>query len=198
MPAVIRLPVIERGRGLRMLVLRPVLSWFFGRPSPGFVKVLLYRHKFFGKPVGRYGHAVLRGPSRWSVGERELFAALMSVGNRCGYCAELHGSLARLILGTSVVNNVIHDHDPDCAGSRVAAMVAFLRRLSKGADQVVAGDILRLRSAGLDDGDILDGVHAAVLLEICNRVVNALGVEPMGSGQNRRAARFLLRHGYDL
>jgi hypothetical protein len=52
--------------------------------------------------------------------------------------------------------------------------------------------------AGLAKDEILDAVHAAVLLEICNRVVNALGVEPMRPAQNRRAASFLLCHGYDL
>jgi hypothetical protein len=49
----------------------------------------------------------------------------------------------------------------------------------------------------LDDEQIMHAVHAAVLLEICNRVVNALGVESMDADQNQRAARFLLRHGYD-
>jgi alkylhydroperoxidase family enzyme len=79
----------------------------------------------------------------------------------------------------------------------MAAMVPFLRRLSAGPDQVTAGDVLALRCAGLDDKQIMDAVHAAVLLEICNRVVNALGVESMGADQNQRAARFLLRYGYD-
>ncbi|MGH3693516.1 MAG: peroxidase-related enzyme [Pseudonocardiaceae bacterium] len=194
----IRLPVIERGRGLRTLALRPVLRWFFGCPIPGFVKVLLYRHEFFGKPLGRYGQAVLRGPSRWSVAERELFAALVSVGNQCGYCAGVHCSIAGVVLGTGVVDDVVHDRDPGRAGPRVAAMVPFLHRLSARPDRIATGDVLELRTAGLDDAEILDAVHAAVLLEICNRVVNALGVEPMGPAQNRRAARFLLHHGYDL
>ena len=194
----IRLPVIERGRGLRTLALRPVLRWFFGRPAPGFVKVLLYRHKFFGKPLGRYGQAVLRGPSRWSVAERELFAALISVENQCDYCAGVHGANAGVALGAGVVDDAVHGRDPARAGPRVAAMIPFLRRLSQGPDRIGTGDVLALRSAGLDDEEILDAVHAAVLLEICNRVVNALGVEPMDPAQNRRAARFLLRHGYDL
>ncbi len=194
----IRLPVIERGLGLRTLVLRPALRWFFGWPIPGFVKVLLYRHKFFGKPVGRYGQAVLRGPSRWSVAERELFAALVSVGNQCGYCDGVHSENAGVVLGAGVVDDVAHDRDPSRAGPRVAAMVPFLRRLSEGSDRIATGDVLELRSAGLDDEEILDAVHAAVLLEICNRVVNALGVEPMDPAQNRRAARYLLHHGYEL
>lgn len=194
----IRLSVIECGRGLRSLALRPVLSLLFGQPIPGFVKVLLYRHGFFGKPVGRYGQAALRGPSPWSVPERELFAGLVSVRNRCGYCAELHCAIAELDLGASGVDGVVRGRDPSCAGPRVALMVPFLRRLSAGPDQITAADVLALRSGGLEDVAILDAAHAAVLLEICNRVVNALGVEPMGAAQNRRVASFLRRYGYDL
>lgn len=192
----IRLPVIERGREWRALALRPVLRWLFGPPTPGLVKVLLYRYGFFGKPVGRYGQAALRGPSRWSVGERELFAAVVSVGNRCGYCARVHGAIARLLLGDRMVDDVVHGRALDCVNPGVAAMVPFLRRLSRGLDQLDASDVRALRCAGLDDEQILEAVHAAVLLEICNRVVNALAVAPMDSDQNWRAARVLLRHGY--
>jgi uncharacterized peroxidase-related enzyme len=146
-------------------MLRPVLRWFFGQPTPGLVKVLLYRYEFFGKPVGRYGHAALRGPSRWSVGERELFAAVVSAGNRCGYCARVHGAIARLLLGARVVDDVVHGGALDCVNPGMAAMVPFLRRLSAGPDQVTASDVLALRCAGLDDKQIMDAVHTAVLLE---------------------------------
>lgn len=194
----IRLPAIEQCRGLRWLALRPVVWLLFGRPTPGFVKVLLYRHRFFGRPVGRYGQAVLRTPGRWSVGERELFGGLVSVHNRCSYCAEVHCGIAGLDLGTSVVHDVVHNRDPDRAGPRVAAMVPFLRRLSEGPDRIAAGDVMSLRSAGFDDEEILEAAHAAVLLEICNRVANTLGVEPMDETQNRRSVFFLRRRGYDL
>lgn len=194
----IRLPVIERGRGLRWLVLRPVVGLVFGNPVPGFVKVLQYRHRFFGKPVGRYGQVVLRGPGRWSVGERELFGGLVSVRNRCSYCAGVHCGIAGRDLGASAVYEVVHDREPDGAGARVAAMVPFLRRLSEGPDRIEAEDVMSLRSAGLDDEEILEATHVAVLLEICNRVVTTLGVEPMGEVQNRRVISFLRRRGYDL
>lgn len=130
--------------------------------------------------------------------ERELFGGLVSVENRCGYCAGVHCAIAGLGLGASVVDDVVHDRDPEHAGARVAVMAPFLRRLSREPDRISADDVRMLRLAGLDDAEILEAVHAAVLLEICNRVVNALGVAPMDPLQNRRAASFLLLHGYDL
>ena len=46
-------------------------------------KLLLYRCDLFGRPMSAAFHAVLRGPSEWSVGERETFAAFVSRLNQC-------------------------------------------------------------------------------------------------------------------
>ncbi len=50
---------------------------------PDVVRVLLYRPEFFGKPCADWLQAASRGPSPWSVGERELMAAFTSKLNQC-------------------------------------------------------------------------------------------------------------------
>lgn len=50
---------------------------------PDVVKTLLYRPEFFGRLFSRLVHQAMRGPSEWSVGERELFAAYTSKLNQC-------------------------------------------------------------------------------------------------------------------
>jgi hypothetical protein len=47
------------------------------------VKMLYYRPSFFGRIFSDLVHDAVRGPSPWSVGERELFAALTSRLNQC-------------------------------------------------------------------------------------------------------------------
>ena len=49
------------------------------------MRTLFYRGSFFGKPHTRHTQAVMRGPSEWSVGERELFAAFVSRVNQCEF-----------------------------------------------------------------------------------------------------------------
>ncbi|GCE21046.1 hypothetical protein [Dictyobacter kobayashii] len=48
-------------------------------------RVLSYRSEFFGTPMSILTQSVLRGPSDWLVGERELFAAFTSALNRCPF-----------------------------------------------------------------------------------------------------------------
>ena len=51
--------------------------------APGVVRTLRYRKEFFGRPFSELTQQVMRGPSPWSVGERETFAAFVSRLNKC-------------------------------------------------------------------------------------------------------------------
>ena len=49
----------------------------------GVIKTLLYRPELFGDPFSETLDVVMRGPSEWSAGERELFAGFASHLNQC-------------------------------------------------------------------------------------------------------------------
>jgi hypothetical protein len=49
------------------------------------VKTLLYRPELFGRPFSEALDCVMRGPSDWSAGERELFAGFTSLLNQCPF-----------------------------------------------------------------------------------------------------------------
>jgi len=51
--------------------------------APGVVRTLRYRKEYFGRPFSELTQQVMRGPSPWSVGERETFAAFVSRLNQC-------------------------------------------------------------------------------------------------------------------
>jgi hypothetical protein len=79
-----RLRVVERGR------LTDRARFAFIRVASGFrvpdvVRTLAHRPDFFGRHQRAHTQAVMRGPSAWTVGERELFAAFVSRLNRCHF-----------------------------------------------------------------------------------------------------------------
>jgi hypothetical protein len=53
--------------------------------APGVIKTLMYRPELFGRPFSDEVDRAMRGPSDWSAGERELFAAFTSLLNQCPF-----------------------------------------------------------------------------------------------------------------
>lgn len=70
-----RLDNVSHNHRLRDRILLRLLGWVSGRRMPDVVRVLLYRRDFFGDRFSSLLQDALRGPSEWTVGERELFAA---------------------------------------------------------------------------------------------------------------------------
>ena len=58
-------------------------------PAPpdalGVIKTLMYRPELFGEPFSAALDVAMRGPSDWSAGERELFAAFTSLLRQCPF-----------------------------------------------------------------------------------------------------------------
>jgi hypothetical protein len=78
-----RLANVQRGDGLGSRLLYALIRAVSGHRAPDVVRTLRYRPHLFGTPHSAHTQAVMRGPSEWSVGERELFAAFVSRLNQC-------------------------------------------------------------------------------------------------------------------
>ena len=80
-----RLKNIESGQKLSKKLLLTLIGLKLGERAPDVLRTFWYRPEFFGTHYSRYLNAVMRGPSEWSVGERELFAAFVSSANECPF-----------------------------------------------------------------------------------------------------------------
>jgi hypothetical protein len=80
-----RLATVERGDRIGSRLLYGFVRAVSGFRAPDVVRTLRYRPEFFGAPHADHTQAVMRGPSAWSVGERELFAAFVSRLNACRF-----------------------------------------------------------------------------------------------------------------
>jgi hypothetical protein len=78
-----RLEQVARGDGLGNRLLFGIIRVMSGFRAPDVVRTLRYHAGVFGGPHAKHTHAAMRGPSAWSVGERELMAAFVSRLNQC-------------------------------------------------------------------------------------------------------------------
>jgi len=78
-----RIAKVEHGHTLRQRMLLRLIRVMSGFRAPDVVRTLMYRRSFFGAHQNALTELVMRGPSQWSVGERELFAAYVSRLNQC-------------------------------------------------------------------------------------------------------------------
>ena len=77
-----RLAKVHKGHALPDKALLGVMRIVMGH-APGVVRTLRYRKEYFGRPFSELTQQVMRGPSEWTVGERETFAAFVSRLNKC-------------------------------------------------------------------------------------------------------------------
>ena len=60
-----------------------MMRLFTGQRAPDVVKLHYFRYDKVGRLMGANFQQAMRGPSEWSVFERETFAAYVSVLNQC-------------------------------------------------------------------------------------------------------------------
>ena len=80
-----RLDILNHGYGPGTKLLFAIIRLFSRHPVPDAAKLVFYRPDFYGARAKEFTHEAMRGPSRWSPGERELFAAFTSVLNQCPF-----------------------------------------------------------------------------------------------------------------
>ena len=80
-----RLDVLDGGHTLKTKALFAMIRVMSRHPVPDVVKTLKYRPELFGDPMSALFQEVMRGPSEWSIGDRELMAAFVSKTNECEF-----------------------------------------------------------------------------------------------------------------
>lgn len=80
-----RIEILDRGHGLGTKAMFAFIRIVSGQPVADVVKTLRYRRDFFGEPMSFVFQEAMRGPSEWSVADRELMAAFVSKMNECEF-----------------------------------------------------------------------------------------------------------------
>ena len=80
-----RLGILDRGHTIKDRLLFAIIRVVSGHRAPDVVRTLRYRGDYFGRRMSVLFQEVMRGPSAWSVGDRELMAAYVSRCNQCEF-----------------------------------------------------------------------------------------------------------------
>lgn len=80
-----RLSILDSGHTFKHKAVMMLIRTMSRVPVPDIIKTLLYRPEFFGTPMRRVFQAALRGPSEWTVAEREMMASYVSKMNECEF-----------------------------------------------------------------------------------------------------------------
>ena len=92
-----RLEILDRGHRLRTKALLALIRLVSRQPVVDAVKLAFYRPDFYGG--GDLTHEAMRGPSAWSIGDRELMAAFVSKVNESQFCVAAHSATSSLWYG---------------------------------------------------------------------------------------------------
>ena len=80
-----RLDAVDSGHAPENAAVLDQIRKARGVEPVGVLKTLYYRPELFGRPYSEVLDLAMRGPSDWSAGDRELFAAFVSSLNQCPF-----------------------------------------------------------------------------------------------------------------
>src|ERR1700760_3951905 len=94
-----RLGILDSGHSFGTKALFALIRTVSRQPVLDVVKLVKYRADFYGGPMSKVTQEAMRGPSTWSVGDRELMAAFVAKTNECEFCRKTHAAVAQQAYG---------------------------------------------------------------------------------------------------
>src|SRR5712691_556030 len=141
-------------------------------------------------------HAVMRGPSPLSPGERELIAAYVSGLNSCRICFESHALVARDFgIDETVLRSLIDDVDTASVDARLKPLLRYVRRLTETPSRVTQADADAVFAAGWSEPALFHAVAVCGLFNYQNRIADGTGI--VGTSEaHAMFARNIISSGY--
>lgn len=120
---------------------------------------------------------IMRGPSVFTAGERELMAAYVSRLNSCTYCASSH-SEAAVYLGVApeMLEGLMQDVDTAPVADRLKPVFKYLRKLTLTPYKLVQADADAIFAQGFDDRALHDVVMVCCCFSFMNRLADGHGL----------------------
>ncbi len=141
--------------------------------------------------------AIMRGPSPFSPGERELIAAYVSALNGCEYCHQSHQAVAEAFgIEKGLVEPLLDDLERANVPERLRAALAYARKLTEDPAGVTEADVDAALAGGLEEKALYDVVMVTGLFNMANRFMDGFGIPAQDPRHLAQAVRHMQEKGY--
>jgi AhpD family alkylhydroperoxidase len=191
-----RLAILDNGHDVRTKALFALIRASSRLPVPDAVKLNRYRPDFYGMPMRELTQEAMRGPSAWSVGDRELMGAFVSKTNNCEVCTKTHAAVAAMAYQDEAkVFAALSDLETAAIEEPLRATLRMLRKLTR-EHAVNADDMRAVLAAGVSRELIEDALAVCLTFNTVDRLSRTFGWVVAGPKAFQAGAKFLLARGY--
>lgn len=191
-----RLRILDSGHGVGTKALFAFIRMVSRQPVMDVVKVVSYRPDFYGKAMSRVTQEAMRGPSAWSVADRELMAAVVANTNQCEFCTKAHAAVAQRAYGEGgSVSAALSDLDTAKISEPLRATLSMLRKLTR-EHAVSADDMRAVLAAGASHQQIEDALAVCFSFNVIGRLADTFEFLVPGPEAFEAGAKYLLARGY--
>ena len=191
-----RLSILENGHTFGTKILFRVIRAFSGHPVLDVIKLVRYRADFYGRPMSAVTQEAMRGPSAWSVGDREMMAAVVAEANGCAWCTKAHAAVATgAYRDEAKVSAVLCDLESAPIQEPLRATLRMLRKLARERT-VSKEDMQAVLAAGVSREQIRDALAVFFAFGVVGRLADAFGFREPGPKAFESGAKYLLARGY--
>ncbi|GAA0917684.1 hypothetical protein GCM10009558_028080 [Virgisporangium aurantiacum] len=188
--------ILNHGYPRRTKMLFALIRLVSRHPVPDAARLVFYRPDFYGDRAKKVTHEAMRGPSAWSVADRELMAAFVSTVNRNTFCINAHtATAARAFQDPRMVQQALDDPDAADIGDGLRATLRMLGTLTR--EGTVSPDDMRpVLAAGVTPQQVEDALAVCAVFNTTNRLADAFGFELLTPEGFEAGAGYLLKRGY--
>jgi len=172
------------------------MSYLRNQPEAD-LKTVLKSQPDMGVPFAVCHEVLLRGPSPFSIAERELMAAYVSGLNACEFCAGEHDAVAqRFGIPAGLLDALLADVETAPVSDEMRAAFRYLRKLTLQPARICGADADAIYAAGWKDEALYHLAGLCGLFAFDNRLIQGLGIAPHAADKLQETADRLHARGY--
>jgi uncharacterized peroxidase-related enzyme len=191
-----RLDILNTGYSFGTKILFRIVRLFSGYPMPDAARLVFYRPDFYGNPMKKFTHQAMRGPSSWSVGDRELMAAYTSKLNQCAFCIGAHAAVATgAYADKTKVEKALDNLETAPIEEPLRATLRMLQKLTK-EHSIDPNDIRKVLASGVSPEQVEDALAVSFAFNTTNRLADTFQFFVPDPPALEAGAKYLLMRGY--